>query len=263
MDESGNTGNNLSDSSQPLFLLAALLVHENQWMELEARLLAALEPLFPSPRHEGFELHGTDLRSGRNACAGIPLGQRLGLRDAWFTIAAEMGLRLFYRHIVKARYARWLDAEFGARATPVNPHIAAFAFTVQAVNRHLTRLGPDALGILISDENKETSPDLERAHRQLRMSDDDLRLSRIIEKGFFINSAASLPLQLCDLCALYARKKEEAKAGLTVHQADHSGIDLIEPLIQRAGERQNDVLAWLVRQHKKTKSGQGDELRGR
>ena len=36
LDEAGNTGNNLNDASQPIFVLGALLVHEQKWLRLEA-----------------------------------------------------------------------------------------------------------------------------------------------------------------------------------------------------------------------------------
>jgi hypothetical protein len=267
MDESGNTGNNLEDPQQPVFLLGALLVHEDQWRQLEARLLETLEACFPSPHPSGFEVHGVDLRNGSHSLRGVPLAQRLRLRDEWMGLAAGLKLKFFYRHIIKVRFADWQRREFGTGddVARINPHVAAFAFLVQALNRHLAAIGPDALGILIADENKETSSDLGLAQKQLRMDRGDLRLSQVIERGFFIDSTTSLPLQLCDLCALYARKKEEAKAGLRVTGPDQQGIALVEPLIHRAGEAQNDVLQWLVRRHRnkgaarETNSGVGED----
>ncbi len=38
LDESGNTGGNLGDSEQPVFLLGALMVPEECWQDLERDL---------------------------------------------------------------------------------------------------------------------------------------------------------------------------------------------------------------------------------
>lgn len=34
-DESGNTGLNLKDKQQPIFLLVCIIIDENQWFDLE------------------------------------------------------------------------------------------------------------------------------------------------------------------------------------------------------------------------------------
>jgi hypothetical protein len=66
LDESGNTGTDLKDVQQPVFVLAALIVPETCWQELESELLKALGPFFPSTPLEELEIHGGDLRGGRN-----------------------------------------------------------------------------------------------------------------------------------------------------------------------------------------------------
>jgi len=82
----------------------------------------------------------------------------------------------------------------------------------------------------------------------LRGTEGTLRLSQVVEKGFFIDSAQSRPLQLCDVCALMARKKEERKAGIPGKSIDDSGIKLLDSLIIRRDESLQDILAWLAAQ---------------
>ena len=55
-------------------------------------------------------------------------------------------------------------------------------------------------------------------------------------------------LQLCDVCALSARKKEERKVGIAGITVDDSGIKLLESLIVRGNESLQDVLVWLAEQ---------------
>jgi hypothetical protein len=57
-----------------------------------------------------------------------------------------------------------------------------------------------------------------------------------------------LHLQLCDVCALSARKKEERKVGIAGITVDDSGIKLLESLIVRGNGSLQDVLVWLAEQ---------------
>ena len=245
IDETGNTGTDLHDSQQPIFVLAALVVPATSWQTLEADLEAAIRKYFPELATSGIEIHATDLRSGRGAFKGLPIDARIGLRDEWLEIAKRYELKLIYRAIVKKRFLNWLVATFGSGVL-INPHIAAFPLVARVVNDYLASLPATALGMFISDENKEIVRDVEKSIKVLRGIDGTLRLSRIVEKGFFIDSTKSRPLQLCDVCALLARKKEERKEGLPAKTIDDSGLDLIESLIHRGNESLTDVLAWLT-----------------
>src|SRR5205814_4437192 len=129
-----------------------------------------------------------------------PSEDRLKLYNDWMQIARKRQLSVFYKAIVKKRYATWLTGTFRNRTVRINPQVAAFAFLSQVINQHLAALKPASLGIFISDENREVVTDVEEAIRALRIDSTSLRLSQIIEKGFFIESRKSLLLQLCDLC---------------------------------------------------------------
>jgi Protein of unknown function (DUF3800) len=244
IDESGNTGCNLADPQQPVFVLGALVVPESSWQAIEKELEAAILAHGPSGATADFEIHGGDLRQGTGAFKGVPVANRLALSDAWLKIAGKYKLQFIYRAIVKKRYERWMLSAFGAGIT-VNPHLAAFPLVAQVANNLLRTLGRNILGIIISDENREVVGDIERFQKLLRLTPGLLHLDRIIEKGFFIDSRKSRLLQLSDLCTLYARKNEERKLGLPAKSIDDQGIALIDPLIHRGQESLPDVIQWL------------------
>ena len=50
-DESGNSGTNLADPQQPVFVLGALIVPENAWQAVETDLERSLDRHLPPPRH--------------------------------------------------------------------------------------------------------------------------------------------------------------------------------------------------------------------
>ena len=245
LDETGNTGTDLSDTQQPIFVLSALIVPETCWQSLERDLEQAIAKIFPQMASDGHEIHAADLRSGRTQFKGLPVSDRVALRDQWLKIAQAHGLKVIYRAIVKKRFHSWLHSTFGSGVI-INPHVAAFALVARVVDEYLVGLTGNALGMFISDENKEIVRDVEKSIKVLRGIENSLRLSRIVEKGFFIDSAKSRILQLCDLCALAARKKEERKAGLSAKSIDDEAIRLLEPLIHRGNESLTDVLAWLA-----------------
>jgi len=252
-DESGNSGTGL-DTAQPLFVLCALVVPEEKWMALERDLQSAIESAFPSPRPADFEIHANELANPRGFFRLFPIAHRLKFRDSLFEVARRHSLRVIYRAIEKKRLQRWVTSTLGAGVT-LNPHIAAFPLVARVVNDHLRALPGQPLGIIISDENREVVRDIEKSIRLLRGIEGQLQLSQIVEKGFFIESHKSLPLQLCDLCAYAARKAEEQRLGFTLKPLDTTWVGMVEPLIFRGDERFQDVNAWLIQQQKKERPG--------
>jgi hypothetical protein len=247
LDESGNSGNNLADPQQPVFLLCAMIVNETEWLNLEHHLAEVVDKHFPWPRHADFEIHGTDLRNRHGPFEAMNVADRIAFRDAWMDVAANHGVKLIYRAIEKRRYQKWQHATFGSGVF-VNPHVAAFALLSRVVDDYLRSLPGPPVGMFVSDENKEITSDVEKSIRVLRGTTGTLRLERIIEKGFFINSSQSMPLQLCDLFALSLRKLEESKVGLPAKSIDATGIERAQLLVHRGNERFADVIAWLTEQ---------------
>ena len=126
----------------------------------------------------------------------------------------------------------------------------------KVVNDYLRTLNPPQLGVFISDENREITVDLEKVIRLPRGTVSSIQLGQIIEKGFFIDSAKSLPIQLADVCALTLRKHVEVKRSLLPAKSiDAGAYELIEPLIYRGDEAFTDVMAWLTSEEKKKRPG--------
>ena len=255
LDESGNTGNNLTDPTQPIFVLCALIVPEDRWLPVETALEAVIEKFFPSPRPADFEVHANEIINARSYFRQFAIQHRLDFFAALAGVAQSHDLKLIYRALAKKRYARWLAEAFGPGVV-INPHVAAFPLVAQVINAYLKGLPDAPLGILISDENKEVVRDVEKSIRTLRGGGSGaLRLDRIVEKGFFIESSKSILLQLCDLCAYGVRRMEEQKAGAAVKALDQQCIAPIRPLIHRGPEQLMDVLTWLQAEQKKERPG--------
>ncbi len=249
-DETGNTGTNFDDTQQRVFVLGTLVVSETVWQNLERDLQKAVDASFPRPRPDGFEIHGGALRNGEGYFRGFSISDRLAFRDRWLSLAHHHGVRFIYRAIEKSRFRSWVHQKLGS-GVKINPYIVAFPLVAQVVNEFLAACPGNPLGIFVFDENKEVVHDVEKSLITLRGIGNSLRLGRVVEKGFFIDSEKSLVLQLCDVCLYYARKKEEEALGLSTREIDRGGIAGIEPLIHKGNEAFNDVLAWITEQQKK------------
>jgi hypothetical protein len=249
-DESGNTGTNLSDPQQPVFVLGALLVPADKWLTIEAELLAALDLRFPPPRDDNFEVHAIKLLTGQKPFRVSGLPHCVAFQAEWLQVAQRHKLRFIYRRIVKRQFAEWTKKTFGT-GVAINPHAMAFPLVARVVDEYLQKSADHPLGLFISDNNHEIAADLDKSLRLLRGIEGRLKLAHIIEKGFFIDSRHSLLLQLCDLCAYAARKKEELAIGHPVRDHHKSGIALIESLLHKGDEAFPDVIAWMTDQIKK------------
>jgi uncharacterized protein DUF3800 len=256
-DESGNTGTNLTDPAQPVFLLGALVVPEQDWRTIEKAIDDIIESHLPAKNFPQLELHGADLSNprGTNPLRNVAIKIRLSCRDDCLRLAQEHKLRFIYRSIPKKRFHQWCQKTFGS-GVAINPHIIAFLLVARVVNEFLRSLLGSPNGILISDENKEVTRDVEKSIRALRLERGLLNLSQIIEKGFFIESHKSRLLQLADLCAYTARRKEEDKLGFRIRELDRPALPLIEPLIYRGEESLQDILGWWAAEQKKGAAGE-------
>jgi hypothetical protein len=253
-DETGNTGTNFDDAQQPIFALGALVVSEAVWQDLEKDLQSAVDSTFPQPRPEGFEIHGGSLRNGQGYFRDFSVANRVAFRDKWLALASQHGVKFIYRAIDKGRFRRWVLGELGS-GVKLNPYVAAFPLVARVVDEYLAGFPQKPLAIFVFDENKEVVHDIEKSLSILRGIDNSLRLGRVVEKGFFIDSAKSVVLQLCDVCLYSARKKEEQALGLPAKSIDRGGVMGIEPLIYKGNEAFQDVLAWVMEQQKKERPG--------
>lgn len=249
-DETGNTGTNFDDPQQRVFVLGAMVVPETVWQNLEKDLQAAVDSMFPQPRPYGFEIHGGALRNGQGCFRGLSVNARVAFRDIWLALARQYEVKFIYRAIDKSRFRSWVHRELGS-GVKINPYVVAFPLVARVVDEYLASRPEKPLGIFVFDENKEVVHDIEKSLSLLRGIDNSLRLGRVVEKGFFIDSAKSLMLQLCDVCLYSARKKEEQSMGLPAKEIDRAGIGGIESFVYKGNEAFNDVLAWVTEQQKK------------
>lgn len=250
IDESGNTGLNLKDPQQPVFLLAAMILPESRWFSLEKLFLGTASDYFGDPLPDTFEIQAKDLKNKRGMFEGLTLAQQLSFRDRMLQLLLDNKIVVIYRRIIKSRFCTFCEEQYGP-GIKVNPYIMALPFVCMEVDHYLRHQGVDQLGMFIFDEQKETLDQAERSLRTLRLdSNSILKTSNIIEKGFFIDSSKSFALQLVDLAAYYIRKYEEDKLGLRVSEIDKQTFGKVRELVSTGiGSSVVDVLEWVKSQY--------------
>jgi hypothetical protein len=246
VDESGNTGLNLKDSQQPVFILAAMIVLEHAWFILERDFFRTARGLFGADLAYPFEIHATDLKSGRRFFKDLPLERRLSFRDQMLQLLVDSEVVVIYRRIIKAKFEAFCVDHYGP-GIKVNPYVMALPFVCMEVDHYLRHQGPDQLGMLIFDEQKENLDAVERSLRTLRLdSTSILKTTNIVEKGFFVDSSKSFALQLVDIAAYHIRKYEESKSGFRVNPLDAQTFGNLRKLISTGvGSDLIDVVEWV------------------
>lgn len=246
-DESGNTGLNLKDTQQPVFVLAAMVVPESKWYLLENSFFDVVRRYFGEPLPEPFEIHATKLKSGRGIFQHLSLQQQLSFRNEMLKLLVDNGIVIIYRRIIKSKFETFCEKYYG-RGIKVSPYIMALPFVCVEVDHYLQQKGKDELDLLIFDEQKENWDDAERSLKTLRLDESSLlKTGRIIEKGFAADSSKSFGLQLVDLAVYYIRKYEEDKLGIKkVSEFDKQTFDNINRLVlTRHGSKTEDILEWV------------------
>lgn len=249
IDESGNTGLNLKDPQQPVFVLAAMIIPESRWFAMEEGFYAMARQFFGAVLPEPFEIQAKDLKSRRGVFAGLPLAEQLRFRDAVLQFLLDHQIEVIYRRIIKRKFSDFCEESYGS-GIRVNPYIMALPFVCLEVDHSLQGKGTTELGMLIFDEQKENLHDAERSLHTLRLdSKSILKTKNLVEKGFFIDSSKSFGLQLVDFVAYYIRKYEEDAIGHRVSDIDKQVFEKIRRLVSTGvGSRVVDILEW-VREH--------------
>ena len=98
LDESGDTGRNLEDRHQPIFVLAGLSVADKKWNNTQERLDAIITTYFNGQVPQGFELHSIELLSpnGEGPFTGHGIERRLQLVRDLLGLIENLGHQIHY-----------------------------------------------------------------------------------------------------------------------------------------------------------------------
>ncbi len=244
IDESGDTGTNFNDPQQPVFVLGALMIDQVNWKRCEMEYMNILHDAFGGNIPEGFEFHTMDLVSRKKYFDNFSLDQTRDLRNKLLNYIIQEKLQVLYRKIIKKDYQKYCEGKYG-KGIKIDPYVMAFPFICLGAAPYLEKMND--LGIFIIDQHRSIT-DIEQSLKTLRQArGDDLKMERVIEKGFFVDSSKSYPIQLLDLILYYLRKYHEHEIGKKVSPIHQETFETILSLSENLDNHEmgRKILDWV------------------
>lgn len=216
LDESGDTGANLADKGQPVFVLAGLSVADKKWNNTKEALDGVLIEYFAGAIPENFELHATELLSpkGEGPFEGHAIEKRLALVRQLLSLMDELGHHAHFFAIDKSKMAA-TKCEFATPYDSQTPYLLAFDYLITYINWHVKEnLGQSARGMLVLDEKPEHHESIEAIIHHRRFGVPAVqKVKWIVEFSYPVDSRKNPMIQLSDLVGLCVRRFLEIELG--------------------------------------------------
>ena len=216
LDESGDTGANLQDGQQPIFVLAGLSVADKKWNNTKERLDRIITDYFNGNVPQGFEVHSNELLSpnGEGHFEGHPIQGRLQLVQDLLGLINKLG---HYVHFFALEKKLLVNAEcaFKTVYNSNHPYLLSFDYLITYMNWHVKEnLGKSARGMIVMDEKKEHHASVETIIHNRRFDiPNNQKVKWIVEFSYPIDSRKNPMIQLSDLVALCIRRFLEIEKG--------------------------------------------------
>lgn len=216
IDESGNTGSNLTDPDHPVHWLVAVGVEETQIPHLEDSLSDLAEEVcgYLTARDPRFEFHGSKIFHGGSHFSDLSPQERVDLYRSVIRLLEEFELPVWVRGIHKQRHH---DRAENYGYDPDHPHQLGFMYLVESIDRWLLSQQPDEdesdlYGLLVADEQKGIERDIIHRFPRWREHGTDhgykpREIEYLVDTVHTVPSHDSWMIQLAD-CVAYIRNRE-------------------------------------------------------
>lgn len=261
LDESGDSGRNLDDFQQPLFVLAGLSVADKKWNNIKDSLDKRVTDYFNNCVTQNFELHSHELLSpqGEGPFAQHPIDERIQLAYDLLKLIDRRGHHIHYLAIDKAKMKE-SECNYEAVFDLANPYLLAFEYLITYMNWHVkNNLGQSARGMIVMDEKDEHDGSVESIiHNHRYDVPKTHKVKWIVEFSYPVDSRRNPMIQLSDLIALCTRRFLEIELGYKNNTPDIAKnfyakcFDIIncrlkgKKLIERDGRREKQLNEYIA-----------------
>jgi hypothetical protein len=207
IDDSGNTGKKLDDSLQPLFLLGGFIVDETIWRDVDN----SINTIKAAYGLSDVEVHAIDVMNGKN---GTPYkswdySKKLAFLKEILSLIEQYDLHVIYFSVKKSNFKAYFESKYGKgfeQQFTISPYLLAFSYILQISDAYL--VSKESNGILILDEQDEWKKPATKTFNLLRTitEEPEVKIEKLIDRSFFIDSAESNMIQLADIIA-YTTKR--------------------------------------------------------
>lgn len=211
VDDYGHTGLDLANPQQPIYMLFALLVSEEQWSTVEASLWAIITEVADKTGQdlEGFELHAKDFFNGRNRVyAALTFEEKTEYLNRIIRLIASLECKCIATYLHKPALQRSrerLAAEKAAGRPTVSdrtmsslfPHPLAFSRLLAEIDR-FSKLAQQNSIVVIDHQEEYVESRRLNTHSLYRHS-VDLDSTRILDMPFDGDGRYNMMLQIADV----------------------------------------------------------------
>lgn len=204
MDEAGNSGRDLDDPQQPILVMAAVVIRDTDWRNLESHVKGFCEKVCAKYPHDPkFELHAGEIWQGEREFRSWSKDDRANLlRDCLKTFPSH-DIPIIYGAVDKRR----LKAQY---TNPFAPHGLAFMLCAERIERWFAANAPNEIGMLICDETK-VKGDFKKSLKQYQdfgipLGMRNEKLDHIVDTIHFADSRESYGIQLADAANYFIKR---------------------------------------------------------
>ncbi len=216
LDESGDTGSNINDPEQPIFVLAGLSVSDKKWNNTKEQHDTIINEYFERNIPDNFELHSSELLSpyGEGPFEGHEIEKRLELTRNLLSSIVELGHNIHYFAIEKQKLIG-LNCTYPTPYDTNHPYLLSFDYLITYMNWHVKEnLGQSARGMIVMDEKEEHHDRVEAIIHNRRFEvPNNQKIKWIVEFSYPVDSRKNPMIQLSDLVALCIRRFLEIEKG--------------------------------------------------
>ncbi len=216
LDESGDTGNNLTDLHQPVMVIGGISVRDEGWNATQEALNRLLTTFFGGALPAGFELHAIDLLSptGDGFFEGIAMQRRCELCLALLALIVERSHGVHYFALDKATI-RTNPFAFPLLYDHQQPYMLGFDYLITYINWLVReRLGRSARGMIILDKKEQHHAHIEQLMHERRFGGVAAhRVKWVVEFSYAVDSDKNPMVQLSDIVIYCVRRFIEIERG--------------------------------------------------
>lgn len=215
-DESGDTGKNLTDPNQPVFVMGGISVRDKGWNTTQKSLVKLYEDFFDGDIPEAFELHANQLLSleGAGPFEGYKLEDRLQLARDLFDLIAEHKHNTHFVAFHKPDVKK-VKCGLALDYNPSMPYLLGFDYLITYVNWYTKeKLGTSARALMVLDDKQEHRQkiiDILHARRFGGVAAH--RVKWIVDVTYSVDSKRNPMVQLSDLVIFCVRRFLEIENG--------------------------------------------------
>lgn len=216
IDETGDTGQDLLNSQQPIFVMGGLSVSDEKWNPTQQKFISIISSYFKGTVPSNFELHAHELLS--------PLGEGpfdRHDRNERNQLALDI-LNILVEHSHNVHAIAFSKSAIHEKTCGVNlafdpkcAYLLGFDYLITQFNHHVKhKLGPSARGLMILDKKLEHHDNIETIlHERRFLTVATHRVKWVVEFSYPIDSTKNPMIQIADLVIFCIRKFLEAENG--------------------------------------------------